>query len=351
VTTDLSDEPVPAPAASRAEIAIPLLDLARDMVEPALRAAVARLHADLALITSYQAGWTTETGEPLNRAAGKRLRACLALLSATTAGAPPDVAVPGAVAAELVHAFSLLHDDVMDGDHTRRGRPAAWTVYGTPAAVLSGDAVLTLAVQLMADTGHRQATRLLASAVAALCHGQAEDSRFERCHDVSVNDYLLMVEGKTAALMVFSCVIGAILADASPRMVDQLRRLGYHLGISFQVADDILGIWGDPAVTGKPVFSDIARRKKTLPILAALASPAPAGAQLGDLLAAEHDLHDDELLHCARLIEQGGGRRRAEQEIAWQQDQAQVILHQLALEPTAHAAWQAMIAAAAHRQS
>jgi geranylgeranyl diphosphate synthase type I len=179
-----------------------------------------------------------------------------------------------------VHAFSLLHDDIMDGDTSRRRRPTVWAAYGTGPAVLAGDALFALAVETLAvEAAGPQAVRLLSVALQDLVRGQADDLLFatrpwtgpER---VRPDEYRTMAEHKTGALLGCAAALGALLGGAPPATVAALDRAGRHLGIAFQVVDDLLGIWGDPAVTGKPVYGDLREHKKTFPVLAALDSPA-----------------------------------------------------------------------------
>ncbi|WP_031039779.1 polyprenyl synthetase family protein, partial [Streptomyces sp. NRRL WC-3774] len=229
---------------------------------------------------------------------------------AEAAGAPGRAGVPAAVAVELVHVFSLLHDDIMDGDPARRGRPTVWKAYGTGPAVLAGDALLALAVETLADAGSG-ALRLLSAALSDLVRGQADDLLFatrpwtgpER---VRPDEYRIMAEHKTGALLGCAAALGALLGGASPAAVASLDRAGRHLGVAFQIVDDVLGIWGDPLVTGKPVHGDLRERKKTFPVLAALDSPSPAAARLARLL--ESDGAPQEI---AALVEECGGRAAA----------------------------------------
>jgi geranylgeranyl diphosphate synthase type I len=216
-------------------------------------------------------------------------------------------------------------------------------VFGTGAAVLAGDALVPLATTVLTDVGRLDMVPALTDAVTKLVWGQAEDSRFEQRADVSVPEYIAMVEGKTGAVLEFACTIGAELAHAPVAFVDQLRRVGAHLGIAFQAADDILGIWGDPAVTGKPVYSDLARRKKTLPILAALGSSGDAGAELGAVLAGNHALGAAALARAAELVEAAGGRARAGQEVSWRHERARAELTGLRLPDHIDRSWRSII--------
>jgi geranylgeranyl diphosphate synthase type I len=284
---------------------------AREAVTPATRAFLARLDETSAAIAAYHLGWTDAAGAPTSGGGGKAIRPALATLSAQAAGAPAQVGIPGAVAVELVHNFSLVHDDVMDGDTERRHRPTVWAVWGTTSAILTGDALLALAQEVLLDSvsPHRAAAaRLLAEATRHLIRGQVMDVAFERRDDVTVAECLDMASGKTGALLSASAAIGAVLAGAPDHVVDALATFGAQLGIAFQLVDDLLGIWGDPAITGKPVFSDLRSRKKTLPVTYALSQGGAAGRELAGWL---RDSTSDGEAHAADLIEAAGGRQWA----------------------------------------
>ncbi len=288
------------------------------LVDSAMRAAVGRVDPGTRRVVSYHLGWTDAQGRP-GTAGGKALRPALALLSARAAKADVAVGLPGAMAVELVHAFSLLHDDIMDGDRTRRHRPAAWTVYGSSAAILGGDALLALAQDVLLDSpgeGGRRAARLLNAATLRLIAGQALDLGFESRFDVSLDQCLTMAGDKTGALLSCSAAIGATLAEAPEALVDALAGFGAEMGLAFQLVDDLLGIWGSTETTGKPVLSDLRARKKSLPVVAALTADTAESARLADLYGREDPLSEDDLREAARLIEAAGGRAWAETEAA-----------------------------------
>ncbi|GAA4242215.1 (2E,6E)-farnesyl diphosphate synthase [Actinomadura meridiana] len=288
----------------------------RELVDGALRAAVGRLDPCTYRVAAYHLGWTDEEGHPRTGPAGKALRPALALLSARAACAPPESALPGAVAVELTHAFSLLHDDIMDRDRTRRHRPSAWTIFGEPAAILAGDALLALAVEVLLEApgqGSARATRALAVATRRLIAGQALDMEFETRGHISLDECVAMVSGKTAALLECSCSIGAVLDGAPDALPAALEAFGADLGIAFQLVDDLLGIWGDPATTGKPALSDVRSRKMSLPVVAALNNGGPEADRITDLYGRD-DLSEDDLREVAALIEAAGGRAWAELE-------------------------------------
>ncbi len=313
---------------------------ARALVQPALAAAVERLSPGNRRVVAYHLGWVDADGQPARGQAGKALRPALALLSAEAAGAPAAVGVPGAVAVELVHNFSLLHDDVMDGDVTRRHRPTAWTLFGVGAAVLAGDALLVLAHELLLEqpTPERvRAAASLARATGEVMAGQDEDVAFERRATVTVAETLAMSGRKTGALVACAASVGAVLAGAPAPVCEALHEFGYRLGLAFQAVDDVLGTWGSPEVTGKQASSDLRQRKKTLPVAAALEAGGPAAGRLGALLGNGHTLGDDELALAAALVEQAGGRRRAVAEADRQLGLALAELEHAPIDPTARA--------------
>ncbi|GAA2903721.1 family 2 encapsulin nanocompartment cargo protein polyprenyl transferase [Streptosporangium fragile] len=299
-----------------------VLAWSRDMVETALRPAAETLPASMRRIAGYHFGWWDEHGRPITTAGGKAIRPALALLSAEAVGAAAGTALRPAVAVELAHDFSLLHDDVMDGDRTRRHRPTAWAVFGVSPAILAGDALLTLAFDVLATGGPpaaAEATRIFSAAIQELLDGQSADLAFEGRDDVDPAECLAMAAGKTGALLGCSCALGALSGGGSPEQIEHLTAFGRDLGLAFQLVDDLLGIWGDPEVTGKPIHSDLRSRKKSLPVVAALASGTGAGHELAGLYRGERPLTDADLARAAELVEAAGGR-------AWSQAKADEML-------------------------
>ncbi|MFF3612129.1 polyprenyl synthetase family protein [Streptomyces sp. NPDC002580] len=313
----------PAEAAADAVDVTALLERGRTLATPVLKAAVDRLAAPMDTVAAYHFGWIDAEGRPADGDGGKAVRPALAVLSAQAAGADPEVGVPGAVAVELVHNFSLLHDDLMDGDEQRRHRDTVWKVHGPAQAILVGDALFALANEVLLELGTVEAgraTRRLTTATRALIDGQAQDISYEHRDRVSVEECLEMEGNKTGALLACACSIGAVLGGADDFTADTLERYGYHLGLAFQAVDDLLGIWGDPEATGKQTWSDLRQRKKSLPVVAALAAGGPASERLGDLLAEDakasdfENFSEEEFAVRAALIEQAGGREWTAQE-------------------------------------
>jgi geranylgeranyl diphosphate synthase type I len=171
--------------------------------------------------------------------------------------------------------------------------------------------MLTLAMDVLADSGHpaaEQGVRMLAGTVQELVDGQMADLAFERRTDVGLADCLRMAEAKTGALLGCACALGALFGGGCPDEVDRLQRFGRDLGLAFQLVDDLLGIWGDPRTTGKPVRSDLRCRKKSLPVVLALTSGMPAGRELAALYHGDGELSEDDLARAAQLVEHAGGR-------------------------------------------
>ena len=293
----------------------------RELVEPALRAAVDSLPGAMRQVAGYHFGWWDRHGDPppVGSTGGKALRPTLTLVSAEAMGAPPDAAVPEAAAVELVHNFSLLHDDVMDGDTTRRHRPTAWTVYGREAAILAGDSLLALAYDVLTAGGAAAGIGMLSAAVQDVLAGQHADLTFERQPEVSLAECVAMSRRKTASLLGCACALGAMRGGGEPGQVAGLRDFGRELGLAFQHVDDLLGIWGDPAVTGKPVYSDLRNRKKSLPVVAAITAESAAGRRFASLYRRSLPLSDQDLAAAAELIDSAGGR-------AYSQEQADDLL-------------------------
>lgn len=311
-----------------------VMDDARSRVEPAMRAAVARLDPANRRVAEYHLGYADAAGSPVSDSGGKGVRGALALLSAQSAGAAADVGLPAAVACELVHNFSLLHDDIMDADTTRRHRATAWTVFGTSSAILAGDAMLGLATEVLAEAAAPTvswAVRCLSAATRRLIAGQAADLDFESDPTVDLERCQQMAAGKTGALLACSASLGAVLADAPAALTMSLADFGYHLGMAFQLVDDLLGIWGSPDRTGKPVASDLASRKKSLPVVAALAAGGPDADRLAALYAKDGSLSDDELAMAAAAVEAAGGREWAMTEADAQTAAALEILRGLSI--------------------
>ena len=272
-----------------------------ELVEAALRGALALPHPALERfygMMQYHLGWLDRNlrGSPEGNR-GKRVRPLLTLLACQAAGGDETQAIPAAVAVELVHNFSLVHDDIQDRSELRRHREAVWKVWGDAQAINVGDALFSIArihMGNLLDKGVLPARTLCAiraldEACLALTEGQFLDMLFESSESVSLDDYLWMIRGKTASLLACACQVGTVIATDDLEIIKAMHQFGYNLGMAFQIEDDLLGIWGDPRVTGKPAGDDILSRKKTLPVVFAWDRGLAADA-------------DESLRHAARLL-------------------------------------------------
>lgn len=223
----------------------------------------------------YHLGWVDRDFRAVNVDGGKRIRPTILLLATEAQGGVWEKALPAAAAVELLHNFTLIHDDIEDRDEFRRGRPTLWTIWGVAQAINAGDALYSLSYQSLL-TLHEQglppnaivtAVSHYTDAVLRITEGQCRDLSFETEPAVAEADYLTMIEGKTSALLGMAAELGAIIAGAPEENSTALREFGEALGKAFQMYDDLLGLWGDPQVTGKPAGSDLLKGKKTLPIL------------------------------------------------------------------------------------
>ncbi|NWG16674.1 MAG: polyprenyl synthetase family protein [Chloroflexi bacterium] len=229
----------------------------------------------------YALGWVDENDQPFHRPTGKRIRPLLLLLCAEAAGGSWQAALPAAAAVELLHNFSLIHDDIQDNSPTRHKRPTVWKVWGQANAINAGDALFALAYCALEELSGALSPqtffrigRIFNATTLELTRGQHLDMRFERQPVVSVDEYISMISGKSAALIAACAEIGALVGCQDEQTAAQYAAFGLNLGIAFQIHDDLLGIWGDPAVTGKSAATDILSRKKSLPVLYGLSQSA-----------------------------------------------------------------------------
>jgi geranylgeranyl diphosphate synthase type I len=228
--------------------------------------------SDLYSMISYHMGWEREGSRPITR--GKRIRPLLVALSAAACGGDWQKSLPASAAVELIHNFSLIHDDIEDNSFLRRGRPTVWKMWGIPQAINTGDAMFSIAhlaiFDLYPETSQdivMNCAQVLQQTCLKLTQGQYLDISFEQQNDVPLALYWQMVTGKTAALLAGCCQIGALIGGASPEKSHHYQSFGESLGLAFQAQDDVLGIWGDELQTGKSSDSDLVTGKKTLPVL------------------------------------------------------------------------------------
>jgi 4-hydroxy-3-methylbut-2-enyl diphosphate reductase len=294
--------------------------LESEIAEPWLRSAI-----------EYHLGWLDERfappATPSSRAGGKKLRATLAVLAyQAAAGVAPDNGiervVPFAAAVELIHNWSLVHDDIEDGDRTRRGRPALWTIVGEAQAINVGDCVFALAFRCLGRLRQQGVPEVLVSSLLSelartavdITVGQMRDLTYETSTDITADRYHTMIESKTAALIRCATYGGALLGSGDVDDADTFGDVGHQLGLGFQMRDDILGIWGTDAETGKPTGADIRRRKKSLPVVLGFElAGADDGERLRRLYAAQTPLTPDDERFVRGVLDACGVRDRAQQ--------------------------------------
>jgi geranylgeranyl diphosphate synthase, type I len=310
------------------------------LIEPVLLDAVATLDGRAPLLTGmvrYHLGYAGRDLQPVHRRAvdrGKRMRPAVALLAAGAAGGQPRAAAPVGAALELLHNFSLIHDDIQDESPTRRHRPTVWSLWGIGQAINAGDALFAVAhlpLYRLASSGVSPdlSLRLLEAfdrMTIAIVEGQTLDLTFEARSDVSGEEYLEMIAGKTAAIVRFAAWAGALLGGADKAAASRWAEFGLALGLGFQVRDDLLGIWGAQEATGKATADDVRRRKQSLPILILRDRLDNAErAELDDLYAAPN-VDPAGVARVLALLQREGVRHEVEAVIGNYHDQATAAL-------------------------
>jgi geranylgeranyl diphosphate synthase type I len=239
-------------------------------------------------LQEYHLGWRDERLQPAYSDPGKLLRPVFCLLSCQAVGGDPRQALPLAAGIQLMHDFSLIHDDIEDQSDTRRGRPTVWTKWGMAQGINTGDGMLIvshLSLHRMVEAGVRPEIVLdvlhrFDQTVLSVCEGQFLDINYEGNLAINEDDYLSMISRKTAALIAASTELGALVGGADDKTAQAMFDFGQNLGLAFQIQDDVLGIWGDPEETGKPFAADLLRRKLSLPVIHALNSSREELARL-----------------------------------------------------------------------
>ena len=301
------------PADTRSAVSSPeFLAAYQEPIQAALRANLAGCPPPLGTILRYHMGWETPGGRPAQANSGKALRPALCLLTCEAVGGARRAAMPAAVALELFHNFTLIHDDIQDQDRERRGRPTVWAVWGKSAALAAGNAMRAQADSALHEVQSAgaapdvtiEALRAFAECAREVIEGQCMDLIFETRMDVTPEQYLDMVSRKTGALIEGAMRLGALLGGAAPSQVSALAECGRLLGLAFQVRDDALGIWGDTAVLGKATGADIRRKKKSLPVIYSFGRASGSRRRLLDrLYAAPGELEDDAVQDVVAILD------------------------------------------------
>ncbi|MGA2284719.1 MAG: polyprenyl synthetase family protein [Dehalococcoidia bacterium] len=297
----------------------PLLDRLGPRIEAELRRAFEGRDLPHYDLMRYHLGWQNGDGEGALR--GKLVRPLLCLCACEAVGGDVETALPLAAALELLHNFSLIHDDIEDKSSQRHGRDTLWRAFDVPLAVNAGDGMFALAhvsLHRLLEAGvdarrFAAVSRLLDTASLRLCEGQYLDLDLEKRLDVTAGDYLTMISGKTAALIAASAASGALVGEASPAVVSAFERFGEKLGLAFQVRDDLLGIWGESRATGKPTGDDVRARKKSFPVVYALENASPSDRAALRAIYAKETLTDDDVARAIAILERCNARARAQE--------------------------------------
>ena len=300
-----------------------MFDRYKGRIEDELALAVPRSGGgDVQLLLNYHLGWVDRDGVPdaTGSSQGKALRPILCLFACEALTAELDRALPAAAALELIHNFSLLHDDIQDQDMERRHQPTAWSVWGIPRALVAGDAMHStgdLAALRAEEQGVSaevvlRVSGILTDSYLAMIEGQCLDLQFEGRTDITTDEYLHMIACKTGALIRCGLETGALLADGDEPTVSAFAVFGEGLGRAFQIRDDYLGIWGDEATLGKATGNDIRRRKKSYPVVYAL--ERAAGATLADLqrIYGQEELEEDDVQRVLSILDEVGAREQSQ---------------------------------------
>lgn len=291
----------------------------RDTVRVELKKVIDSCPSVLRNILRYHMGWQDEHGHSCSRESGKFTRSTLCLLSCQAVEGDMSQVLPAAAAVELIHNFSLIHDDIEDASDERHHRPTVWKLWGQSQAINAGDAMFTLAYVALpklkergiADEKVASSTKMLSLACLELCEGQCLDVEYENRLDTTTEDYLDMADKKTASLFAVSTALGAYLGSKDGKLVDSFHLFGKELGIAYQIYDDILGIWGTEESTGKSV-SDISQRKKTLPVVYGLQNSKGAERKRLEKLYSQKSIEGEDITEVTKIMDHLGARNYAE---------------------------------------
>jgi geranylgeranyl diphosphate synthase type I len=264
-------------------------------------------------------GWTNLSGDVVIGKEGKGLRPSLCLFTCEAVGGSVNDAMPAAVALEFIHNFSLIHDDIQDRDEFRHGRETLWKIWGIPKALMAGNVLKVLSdhclMQLVTrDIGFNRVicvVEMLTEACLTMIEGQSLDISYEGNYAVSIEEYFNMISRKTGALIQCSMEVGATIGTEDHNLIHSLRDIGASLGTMFQIRDDVLGIWGDQHLTGKPVGADIKRKKESFPLVYSLTKATKKQRELLFQIYNKEEIDDQDTHRVLDLMEDIGVRRRA----------------------------------------
>lgn len=313
----------------------------------------------LYVLLQYHLGWVDQSGSQAKQAIsqGKALRPTLCLFACEALSGSVDQASPAAAALELIHNFSLIHDDIQDQDRERRHQPTVWSIWGVPKALVAGNALQSvgdLALLNAAEGGTSpqvtlRVSQLLTASYLEMIDGQCMDLAFESRTNITADEYLKMIACKTGALFRSGLEIGASLSTEDLSTIEAFSRFGRSIGRAFQIRDDYLGVWGDVATSGKAAGNDIRRRKKSFPVVFALEQSK--GPALDDLMRIyqQEELDDQDVDLVLNILEEVGSRQQSERITEVSAEEAIQALGEVSLPPWARKEAEDLVDFLAHR--
>ncbi|MDY6833610.1 MAG: polyprenyl synthetase family protein [Chloroflexota bacterium] len=293
----------------------------RSELERELGTAISTEAFPLHAMMRYHLGWEDEHGEPCQVHGGKHLRSVLCLAACEATGGDWHSALPAAAALELVHNFTLIHDDIQDNSVQRRHRPTVWSIWGIAHGINAGDGMWAAAqLELLRLQQHGVSSQKVVTASHALgetclklCEGQYLDMSFENSLDIDIDNYLSMIDRKTAQLFSCSLFLGALTGTDNQDLISKFACFGREIGMAFQIHDDVLGIWGDEENTGKSTYTDIRERKKTLPIVYTLQNAHGADKEKLVSLYSHAEVSTDDANQVLRVLDTVGAKKFTEE--------------------------------------
>ncbi|HMN12601.1 MAG TPA: polyprenyl synthetase family protein [Bellilinea sp.] len=299
-------------------------------IETSIQETVPSEYTGMREMIAYQFGYDQPK---TTRRTGKYIRPLLCLLTAAATGGQWESAVPAAASLEMIHNFTLIHDDIEDKSDTRRGRPTTWKKFGVPLAINAGDALYALALVNLGQLDkyfppeiEHKVAKVLHSTVLSLCGGQHLDIQFEEASQLPLDSYWSMIAGKTGRLIIDSMQVGAICSNSPEGTISDVKKLGHYVGLGFQIQDDYLGIWGDTNATGKSITSDLTEGKKSFPII--------TGLQMKGRFAANYPngkVDSDEITAAIKSLELDGVNLLTQEQIKHTAMSAQSLLNKMDL--------------------
>ena len=331
-------------ASSHQRIPLPLM-IARygGRIQAALRRSLSQDGSLVYDMLRYYMGWADVSGAPTAASAGKAVRPALCMYGCAAVGGEAETAIPAAAAIELIHNFSLVHDDIQDEDETRHNRKTIWAVWGKDKALVAGNVLRVVADTALHELADDRAPAdraiaavdLLTESYLEMIEGQYLDIAFEGRHDIGMADYRRMISRKTGALLRCSLNLGAAVGSDDDDVVSAFRECGRALGYVFQIRDDVLGVWGDEAVTGKPVGADIRRKKNSYPVVCAMERAERDDLDALTTIYAKPQPDEGDVARALDVMERVGVREMAQAEAGEWADAAMSALASVELSPQA----------------